>query len=318
MTQVFAGDLQGDLWMIDINADDPGNSRVTRIYRGDPQRPILYAPALAKHPEAPGYLVYFATAAYRATGTTDSLQAIHIDPAAADLRAGPPVTDRQLQTRTLATVSAGTGDDVRVVSDDTPVRYHCARGHPDCGEMQRGWRIVLPACNERINGPPLVRAGRVQLTTSPADGRCITPAASGGSWLLSFDYLHGHDTGTGVFDINGDAVIDRRDTLAAADDRTYPVGMRLPAGRISAPLHVRSGDGNDAVILNPLAPLLAVDTTPDRNVRNDPSPVRADDERPAGSAHTEPPRSTLLSPVMLPVPGPHMRTGRYGWTDIVP
>jgi Tfp pilus tip-associated adhesin PilY1 len=118
----FAGDLNGDLWMFEINHTSPGSSTYVKVFDGSPDRPIASAPAIAVHPSEEGYMIYFGTGSvfsledafddgeYPAgSGNFIKKQAVYgiwVD--TSDLttfKAGLPYTDSTLQTQTLAETS---------------------------------------------------------------------------------------------------------------------------------------------------------------------------------------------------------------------
>ena len=305
---VFAGDINGDLWMFEIDAVNPGNSQATRLYQGSPQRPITTAPAIAKYPSAPGYLVYFASNPRPGPGSAGAIQAIWINTAdMAALRASLPCTDSRLQTRSLVIAPAGTATPVRVVPDHDPVRYFCPPGVAPCPALHRGWRIVLPGCHEQLTGSPRIRAGRLQFTTSGTGADCADGSNVDGNWMMSLDYVQGHDNGKAVYDINNDQVIDNRDSIKLAGVNRLPVGIHIGAGRVSPPAHVRVAAAIDSVIINRLPPTAAVNPAPGTAGSNG----GRDNHVPPGA----PP--AVLLPVTLPASGPRVKTGRRSWIDIV-
>jgi Tfp pilus tip-associated adhesin PilY1 len=313
----FAGDMNGDLWMFAIDATSPGSSSAVRIYQGNSQHPIRHAPAIAKHPTAPGYLVYFASRPLPGSGTSGTIQAIWLntaDPAA--LHAALPYTDSDLLTRTFTSVPVGTATQVRIVSDHNPVQYHCPTGVSPCPALHRGWRIKLPDCGEQLNGKPRVRAGRLQFTTTSTASGCAGGRQAGGNWTMSLDYLHGHDNGRTVYDLNNDNIIDHRDSISLSGKNTPPVGIQLADGNISPPVHIRVDASTDRLVINRLLPLAAVNPAPGMAGNNRPghgplpAPARRKPAQPGVSL-------TDAQPVIMPVTGTNAKTGRRSWIDLV-
>jgi len=312
---VFAGDANGDLWMFLIDPLNAAGSVARRIYRGDPQRPVVHAPAIARHPQEPGYLVVFAASPRNGSGLSGTLQAIRVDvsdPAA--LLADLPWTDVELLTRTLRVMSSGTGQPVRIAAGSDPVRYRCNTTAGPCTSLQRGWRIVLPGCGERLTGTPRIRAGRVQFTTQTGDKTCAGTARGRENWLMSLDLVQGHDAGRAVFDLNHDRMIDAHDAMQVAGRSFWPVGIRVGDGNISIPVHVRVAAGSDALLVNRLQPLAAV-TTPGGATGLQGNPVAP--AAPPGNGNTQASVTPMLKPVVLPARGPAVRSGRRSWMDIV-
>lgn len=312
---VFAGDAKGDLWMFLVDPLNPANSVARRIYRGDPQRPVIHAPAIARHPREPGYLVVFTASPRQGSGLSGSLQALRVDiPDPVVGPADPPWTDSQLQTRTLSEVSSGTGQPVRVAAGSDPVRYRCSATAGSCPTLQQGWRIILPGCGERLTGTPHIRAGRVQFTTQSGDGACTGTAHGRENWLMSLDLVQGNDAGRAVYDLNHDQVIDAHDAVLVAGSNALPVGIQPDDGHISVPVHVRVAPGSDALLVNRQQSPAAV-----------PGPTgttgwQAKSAPPASShdsGNTQTSVTRALKPVVMPSRGPAVRSGRRSWIDMV-
>jgi Tfp pilus tip-associated adhesin PilY1 len=312
---VFAGDANGDLWMFLIDPLNPAGSAARRIYRGDPQRPVIHAPALARHPQEAGYLVVFPASPRDGSGLSGSLQVLWIDvPDPTLVPADPPWTDSELLTRTLSEVSSGTGQPVRIAAGSDPVRYRCTATAGTCPSLQRGWRLVLPGCAEQLTGTPRIRAGRVQFTTQTGDKTCIGTARGHENWLVSLDLTQGHDAGRAVFDLDHDQVINAHDAVQVAGRDTWPVGIQPGDGSISVPVHVRVTPGNDALLVNRVQPLAAV-TSPTGTTGLQTKPAAPASL--SGNGNMQAPVARVLKPVVMPARGPAVRSGRRSWMDIV-
>ncbi|MGB5261741.1 MAG: PilC/PilY family type IV pilus protein [Gammaproteobacteria bacterium] len=314
---VFAGDTQGDLWMFAIDPLNPAGTDATRIYRGNPQRPLIHGPAIARHPDEPGYLVIFPASPRPGSGLSGTVHALWVDLSGPDVQhAGLPATDSDLLTRSLDELSSGAGRRVRIASDHKPVRYRCPDRLRPCPALHRGWRIVLPGCGERLTGTPFIRAGRVQFTTQAGDTQCTGTSHNTENWLMSLDISHGHDADQAVYDLNHDQVIDARDALQNTGRLTWPVGIQPGDGKLSVPVLVRVTADSDALLVNRLLPLAAV-ASPGGMM----GPYGQSTGPPAlpgnESVQTPVTRPGILDPVVLPARGPLGTDGRRSWMDSV-
>jgi type IV pilus assembly protein PilY1 len=310
---VFAGDTEGDLWMFTM---DPFSPDATRIYRGDPQRPLLHAPAIARHPEGPGYLVIFSTSPRPGSGLSGTVQALWIDSSDPDMRhADHPASDSDLLTRSLDEATSGTGRRVRRVTDHAPVRYNCPDSVRPCPTLHRGWRVVLPGCGERLTGTPHIRAGRVQFTTQAGDTGCTNTSRKSDTWLMSLDIMHGHDADQAVFDLNHDRLIDTRDVVPMSGRLTWPVGIQLGEGKLSVATLVRVTADRDALLVNRLLPLTAIASPGRMTGLQGQTAAPATSSGNAGTRQTVT-RTGILKPVVLPARGPSLPDGRRSWMDI--
>ena len=261
--------------------------------------------------------MYFAGSPAPGSNTSGTVQAIWVNTADPASLIALPYTDSSLLTRTLTGATNATGTAVRTVPDHRPVRYHCPAGVSSCPALHAGWQAVLPGCGEQLTGSPRVRAGRLQFTTTSTTAACTRGNHTGDNWMMSLDYMQGHDNGRTVFDINNDSTIDNRDSLRIAGVKRIPVGIHIGSGRISAPLQMRVNQQSDSLVINRLLPLAAVNPVPTANggqpaLGNQlPPPPGFGKPAPAGAL------PALLQPVVLPSPGPKITLGRRSWIDSV-
>ena len=284
----FAGDLNGDLWMFELNQTDPGNSTYTKVFDGIPDQPITNAPTVAEHPTEDGYMVYFGTGSIFSnddalndgespadSGSFIKKQAVYgiwIDTTdLTTLKAnadgnGFPYSSSDLQSQTLAVTSkqfivGGPTQNVRITPTEQPVNYRCPfPADPTCvvDDLPKGWVVPLPNCGERLIGTPFVRAGRIQFVTSNPTGlNCGERTLEGDSWVMSLDYVTGGDgNNTVVYNLNNDLVLDDGDTVAVTvggeSVNKAPVGLGLGEGNISQPTFARLRLGTDKMFINGL------------------------------------------------------------------
>ena len=250
----FAGDIKGNLWMFEINQTNPESSTATMVYAAaNSDQPITAAPIVAEHPNRGGLMVYFGTGSILSmddalndgkdnTGKFTKTQAIYgiwVDTSDMEtLKSGLPYhssTNLQTQTVDEATYTV-TGQQVRYLPSEKPVTYLL---------LNKGWKVNLPDCGERLVGDPFLRAGRLQfVTTNPTGLSCGERTLQGNSWEMSLDYITGGDNGSIVYNLNGDGSLDSKDTVSIDDVEKPPVGLNLGPGNISQPAFARLEKGN--------------------------------------------------------------------------
>ena len=293
----FAGDINGDLWMFEINHSDPGASTYTKVFDGIPDQPIDNAPTVAEHPTEEGYMVYFGTGSIfsnddalndgespAGSGSFIKKQAVYgiwVD--TSDLTAlkanadgnGFPYTSSDLQTQTLAVTSkqfitGGPTQNVRITPTEQAVNYRCPFPADTC-TLHKGWMVPLPNCGERMIGTPFVRAGRIQfVTTNPTGLHCGERTLEGDSWVMSLDYVTGGDgNNTVVYNLNDDDVLDDGDTVAVTvggDVREQGAGRSGPGRRQYLPADLRTPQIRDRQDVHQRPdPGLPADCEPRRN-----------------------------------------------------
>ncbi|HEY6484012.1 MAG TPA: PilC/PilY family type IV pilus protein [Steroidobacteraceae bacterium] len=225
---VYAGDLQGNVWRVDISNPNPALWVVKVIYQardaGGAIQPITTVPAVTLNPQYPALL---GTMIMVGTGqllgypdlTTTGVQTLYgiYD---APTGAAPPVgfagipnrTNLVQQTLVAAVVS---GVNVRIEPTVNPVAL----------PGQRGWYLDFNlASGERIvTDPKIESGGGVVLTTyQPNTSSCT---GGGNAWLMVLNYATGGSFPLPELDVNGDGKLDNNDMSG----NNNPVGMSLGA-----------------------------------------------------------------------------------------
>ena len=225
---IYAGDLQGNLWRVDISDPNPASWTVSLLFQArdasnNPQ-PITTAPVATLNPRFPnllGTMVYFGTGQFLGTPdlgttTTQSIYGIYDPPGG---YGGSPPTRTNLTRQVLSTASVG-AQAVRLVTSN-------AVNLP----VKKGWYIdlTLLAGERAITDPRIESGGALVLTTfRPSPNPC---SAGGESYLLVLNFATGGAFNSAQFDVNGDHNIDAGDTVAGAN----PVGLSLGGVYASAP-----------------------------------------------------------------------------------
>lgn len=224
---VYAGDLQGNLWRIDISNPLPSAWTVSVLLQardslGNPQ-PITTAPVATlnpRYPQLPGTMVFVGTG--QMLGVTDlsttKVQTIYGVYDSLTVYASP-LTRSSLVQQTLATAVIGSTT-VEVVTNNTVTL-----------PANKGWYIDLTLnSGERVVTAPLLRSGTLVVTTTqPTTSTC---SQGGASFLYFINYASGSAFPSPQFDANGDGKIDSHDTVAAPPSGygAVPLGTRLGTG----------------------------------------------------------------------------------------
>jgi type IV pilus assembly protein PilY1 len=220
---IYAGDLQGNLWKIDVSASNSNNWDFA-FKTGNTPNPLFIAtdsggttqaitakPQVGDHPDG-GIMVYFGTGQYFAVNdeVVGSSPQVHSFYGIRDQ--GTVVSSRsalQQQSILFETTLSSLNLDVRVVSD-TVVTY----------PSKKGWYMDLlspvnGAEGERVVSGPLLRAGRIIFTTLIPES---DPCGWGGtSWLMELDAVYGNRLDQSPFDVNEDGNFDISDFLVTLD-----------------------------------------------------------------------------------------------------
>lgn len=247
---VYVGDLQGNMWKVDISShqanqwqvaySDSGKNAPLFTAKDDigQAQPITTAPDVTLHPKSPshtGLMVYFGTGKYlESTDITASDQQTFYaiwdkgGPLGAFDRSPSPTTPR-LVKQELDTLTVG--DQMVRVSTQNTINW----------DQDKGWYMDLPTSGERSITNPQVVAGRVIFTTFIPDS---SPCGLGGkSWLMVVDYQSGSSFSEPEMDINGDGVLDANDRVGSPreDFGNVPSGMALGDGLAASPAVIGAG-----------------------------------------------------------------------------
>jgi type IV pilus assembly protein PilY1 len=242
---VYAGDLQGNVWRVDITNSTPANWRVSVIYQtrdgSGTIQPITTVPAVTLNPEFPqllGTMVFVGTGQFLGVGdlSTTGVQSMYgiFDPptgSAAPLGfAGIPNRSNLVQQQLANDVTAGNVQ-VRIEPNVLPVTLPTPN---------RGWFVDLNlALGERIITDPAIESGGgvVFTTYQPNNSQCV---GGGSAWLMVFNYATGGSFPLPELDTNNDGKLDSNDVSTSGKN---PVGMSLGPVYASAVTFLPSGGG---------------------------------------------------------------------------
>lgn len=248
--QIYAGDLFGNMWKIDVSKSDPDEWGFAFGTEADPQplytacsgetcntsnvQPITTRPQVVRHPTSNGFLVLFGTGKYFEIGdnsssgeVTQSFYAIW------DKRVPPILFNRsELQQQNIIAEVNFSGSDYRITSDN-PINW----------SEQSGWFIDLISSDslnnfgERQISNAVIRNGKVIFTTLlPSEDPC---EFGGSGWLMEVDLRSGARLQYSPFDLNDDGVFDAGDFITVTIDgeevRVPVSGKKSKVGIIPTP-----------------------------------------------------------------------------------
>jgi type IV pilus assembly protein PilY1 len=236
---VYAGDLQGNLWRIDVSNANPTLWAVSVVIQARDasgnMQPITTTPVISlnpKYPQVMGTMVMFGTGQFLGAPdvSNEKVQSIYgvYDPASGWTT---PRTRSNLIQENLANALVGTTA-VRTISGPTV-----------SVPTNTGWYIDLNLLSgERvITDPRLQTGGELILTTyQPIPPSTSSCANSGQAYLMVLNYATGGAFSTPQFDVNGDHTINSGDTVTTTSGSQNPVGLSLGNVYATAPT-IRSG-----------------------------------------------------------------------------
>ena len=238
----YAGDLKGRLWKFEFGIDGSNILTVTatKLFTTGVNQPITVAPDVGAHPEG-DYLIYFGTGSLLSNADIGNTQQQSVY----------AIWDKYAQVQNVC--HDGTTGDLlcQTLTEDSShsssisVRFLATSNTPDWS-IHKGWKVNLPIGGERLLGHPQLRGGRLQFVTT-------IPSSTGAvSWLIELDYQSGGDSGSILFDLNSDSVLDSGDNITVASVEKRAVAKKLDEGNLSQPAIARITNGTDSKIINGL------------------------------------------------------------------
>jgi type IV pilus assembly protein PilY1 len=216
---VYAGDLQGNLWRIDISNANPSLWTVSVLFQArdssgnvQPIETSAVATLNPRYPQLLGTMVFFATGQFLGTSDlsntlTQSIYGIYDPPAGY----ASPLLRASLQQQILSTTTLS-GNTVAVVT-----------GNAVTIPTVKGWYIDLTLLSgERaVTDPRLESGGALVLTTyAPNSNVC---AGGGSAYLYVLNYATGGAFPSPQFDANHDGSVNSSDSTSSGN----PVGEYL-------------------------------------------------------------------------------------------
>lgn len=259
---IYAGDLQGNLWKIDISLALPSAWNIA--LSGQPllkatdgnavKQSITQKPLVSRHPLGikAGVLIYVGTGRYLGfsdnsySTAKDSLYAVwdHIN------NVTPAARGNMLQQKMLTELTAGSAE-VRVTTD-YPITWLApnvtlSTSGWESNVVDHGWFIDLDSSGERVAAAPVLRGNTILFSTLlPSNDPC-TGGVTG--WLMALNAETGARFDSPRIDINGDNNFDASDSVDWTDSsgtaQTSAVsGIKSTSGIPSAPIVLSNGQGS--------------------------------------------------------------------------
>lgn len=240
ITSVYAGDLQGNLWAVDVSNPDPTQWQARVLFQardpnGNPQ-PITTTPLVTLNPSYArfqGLFIMFGTGQLLTQTDLSSLQTQTVygvwDKPASSLVLGR--TDLQAQTLSIIPASvSGLAQDI-LIDTTNAIGWN----------SQYGWYNDLPIPGQRvITNPQLINGSFITTLNSPP----AVPCGIASSMFLDIYYKTG-----GAYPNTTQLDIDGSGTITSADQYNgkNPVGISLLTGYASAPASVGRNKNNNMV-----------------------------------------------------------------------
>lgn len=286
--RVYAGDLRGNVWSIDISDSNSANwdfsysssmpeTPLFTAINGDGDiQPITAPIVVSEHPYGPlaGYILNFGTGKY--LGQTDNKSAGEDTQSMYGLWdygvAGITRANLQSQEILAELVHTSSNTAVRVTSENGPIHWmnddHLV-GEPSWKAKvdQTGWYMDLKDTGgdnhgERVVSEMVVRGGAIILSTLlPA----VDPCDGGGSgWTMTLNAATGARFNVSPFDINGDGLFtndDFADLNGNGSADTAVSGVRSSSGIPSIPILLSVPGGGTVALSDHSSGGLAFDGT---------------------------------------------------------
>ena len=221
---VYAGDLQGNMWRVDVSNASPSLWTATVLFQardalGNPQ-PITEAPVVSLNPRYPqlkGTMVFFGTGQLLGIGDLGNTQVQTIYGVFdSNTASATPLTRSSLVQQVMTTGMVGSVM-ARFITTTNPVSLPSVKG----------WYIDLNiVTGERsLTEPSIEAGGALVLTTYQPNSNLCT--GGGNAYLLVINYATGGSFTVPQIDVNGDGTVNSQDTSGTQGN---PIGMFLASG----------------------------------------------------------------------------------------
>lgn len=264
---VYAGDLRGNLWKIDLTSETVSQWGSSYSGSGSPAplfqardasnnvQPITVRPQVSAHPAGQsGYMVYFGTGRYIEDNdnvpSATPVQTFYGIWDRAYTGSGVPVTRADLLPQTITVATSGSVT-VRQLTNTT-IQWRTGNSgtcQSDGSGTCLGWRDDLLTANTSYLGEmsvtnPLLVSGTVPrvvfTTTVPTSDVC---GYGGSSWFMAVSPVNGGRLGISIFDIDDDGAVDY------IGGSTPISGISVGTGIVPEPVLIRdTGNGRDIYI----------------------------------------------------------------------
>ncbi|KTD71405.1 pilus assembly protein [Legionella tucsonensis] len=242
VTVVYAGDLQGNLWAVDVSSNDPTNWSPRVLFQARDStgvaQPITTAPIVTLNPNYPRYqgpFVLFGTGQLLTTSDLANAQTQTIYGIWDKPLSSATFIRTNLQQQTLTRVNASTSG----LSTDIIT----ATANTINWTNKVGWFADLPVAGQRIiSSPELINGAFIATLNTPPLNSC---GFGFSSMLLQLNFLNGGAFQYARFDLNGDGAFNTSDQY----NGVYPVGIGLSNSYANSPTILGPDKNNNLVIL---------------------------------------------------------------------
>lgn len=238
-TVVYAGDLQGNMWTIDISSSAPATWSARVLLQAKDSsgkiQPITTPPVVTlnpSYPKFPGLFVMFGTGQLLTLTDLTSTQTQSVYGIWDQTASISTKTRSNLQSQTLSLVTT--------TVSHLPKSILMSTANNVDWTIKQGWYADLPIAGQRvITNSQLINGSFLTTLNTPPATTCGLPS----SMFLDINYLTGGSFGGSQLDINGDGFINSSDQYGGAN----PVGIGLANGYASAPTTV-GPNSNDNIV----------------------------------------------------------------------
>lgn len=239
ITNVYAGDLQGNMWSVDVSSSNPLDWQARVLFTArDPSgniQPITTTPVVTlnpAYPRFPGLFVMFGTGQLMVQNDLSDQQIQSIYGVWDKPFLNTTLNRLNLQSQTLNIVTAATSG----LSQDILLTTTNAIGW----NSQYGWYVDLPIPGQRmITDPDLSNGSFLTVVNKPPPTSCTKPS----SMFLDIFYKTGGARPNPQLDIDGSGGITVNDKYNGQN----PVGIVLIPGYASTPASVGRNKSNNMV-----------------------------------------------------------------------
>lgn len=237
--RVYAGDLQGNLWSVDVSSTDPNAWTVRLLFQARDangnKQPITTEPVVSLHPQYPrqyGLFVMFGTGQLLTMSDLVDASTQTIYGVWDKVTSTSTYVRSNLQAQTLTNVSVNLGSITSIIT---------ATANALNWLSTLGWYADLPTAGQRVvTTPNLLFGSFVTALNTPPLASCNGIFSS---MLLELNYATGGAFLRPQLDINGDGSINSSDSY----NGSYPVGVSVNGGFSSAPTILGPNQNNNMV-----------------------------------------------------------------------
>lgn len=242
---LYAGDLQGNVWRVDISNSDPTKWTASLLFKavdpsGNPQ-PITTAPVVTLNPDfprLPGLMVYVGTGELLTENDLNSTRIQSMYGLYDAMPNGSVITRSQLVQQTLSTTTVTS-------ASGTTINARTITSYPVDLPTQMGWYVDFSLSpGEGVDTEPTLINGALFVTTDQPSG--ITCVGGFNSYLYAFNYRNGGLFPAPILDATNSGTISTAEPNVAGVylGNVYASGPRAVSGSLG------NGSADNAILVN--------------------------------------------------------------------